>query len=33
MEQKKPASAVKPKKNRKQMEEEFEQRQLSLFEL
>jgi hypothetical protein len=33
MEQKKPAPAVKPKKNRKQMEEEFEQRQLSLFEL
>lgn len=31
MEQKKPAPAVKPKKSRKQMEEEFEQRQLSLF--
>lgn len=33
MEQKKPAPAVKPKKSRKQMEDEFEQRQLSLFEL
>lgn len=31
MDQKKPTQAVKPKKSRKQMEEEFEQRQLSLF--
>ena len=31
MEQEKPTQAVKPKKSRKQMEEEFEQRQLSLF--
>ena len=33
MEQKKQAPAAKPKKSRKQMEEEFNQRQLSLFEL
>ena len=33
MEQKKQKPEVKPKKNRKQMKEEFEQRQLSLFEL
>lgn len=31
MNQKKQAPAVKPKKSRKQMEEEFNQRQLSLF--
>lgn len=33
MEQKKQAPAAKPKKSRKQMEEEFNQQQLSLFEL